>query len=117
MIRMVNLTTHSITVYDGDSPVASWAPSGQFARAGENCAPGGTVDTDQGVFDVTGVNYTEEILDLPDELPGTAYIVSRVLAEQVRRQDLYFPFDEVREKGQVVGCRGFGRFEESSGAD
>lgn len=118
MARIVNLTTHPITVYAADRPIASWPPSGPLARLAEIRRDAEPLSTDQGDIPVTEISYAPEVLDLPAPAAGTAYIVSRVLAAQVRRDDLYFPFDEVRDgAGRIVGCRGFGRFQEVADAD
>lgn len=118
MTTFLNLTTHPITMYAGDTPIASWPPSGRFARAREARESLGTLSTDQGPIPLIAVRYTRDLIDLPEEAPGTAYIVSRVLAERVPRGDLYFPVDDVRdEQGRIVGCRGLGRFEAGPDAD
>lgn len=117
-MHLVNLTTHPITVYAGDSPIASWPPSGRFARLAENHHPAGTLRTDRGEIPLSTVSYAPEVIDLPETVSGTAYLVSRVLAAQVRRTDLYFPVDEVRDdSGRIIGCRGLGRFPEVTDAD
>jgi hypothetical protein len=50
-------------------------------------------------------------VDLPEPVPGTLLIVSRVIAEACPdRTDLLVPYDLVRdEAGQVVGCRRLAR--------
>lgn len=117
-MRLINLSTHPVTVYAGDAPLASWPASGVFARLAERHRTANAVATDQGDIPVTEVSYAPEVIDLPEPAAGTAYLVSRVLAAQVRRADLHFPFDEVRDDdGRIVGCRGLGRFAEDEDAD
>lgn len=115
VMNIVNLTPHAVTVYAAQQPIAVWPPSGLFARLDERRHEAGPLETDQGVVPVMAVGYTEQVLDLPPMVSGTAYVVSRVLAARVGRPDLYFPFDEVRDAqtGQIIGCRALGRFEDS----
>ncbi len=108
---MVNLTLHEVVVYDGDRPLARWAPAGVFARIEERTESEGHLDTDQGTVPTILLDYGSSVLDLPDPQEGRAYIVSRVLAATVRRPDVYFPAGEVRDDaGRIIGCRALGRF-------
>lgn len=111
---IVNLTPHAVTVYAAHQPIASWQPSGLFARLDERRHDAGSMETDQGAVPVVSVGYTTQVHDLPPMVTDTAYLVSRVLAARVSRPDLLFPFDEVRDPqtGQILGCRAFGRFED-----
>ena len=105
-VTVVNLTLHPVTVYDDDRVVASWQPSGSFARLVESHAPAPAVLTGQGPVPVTEISYASTVADLPDPVPGTVFLVSRVLAAAVTRADLLFPADEVRdENGRIIGCR------------
>ena len=48
---------------------------------------------------------------LPEAQPNIYLVVSRVVASEVRRADLLFPDEEVRdEHGRIVGCRALARF-------
>ncbi|MGH4014474.1 MAG: hypothetical protein ACRDSL_11245 [Pseudonocardiaceae bacterium] len=51
-------------------------------------------------------------VDLPEPVPGTLFVVSRVIAETCPgRTDLLVPYDLVRdESGRVVACRCLARF-------
>ena len=110
-VSVVNLTLHPVTVYDADRPVASWPPSGAFARLVESHAPAPTVLTEQGPVPVTEISYAPTVADLPEPVPGTVFLVSRVLAAAVPRGDLLFPAEEVRDDhGQIIGCRTLARF-------
>lgn len=55
--------------------------------------------------------FPEEVVNLPDQKPGTYYIVSKMLAQACpERKDLIFPGTLVRnESGDVVGCIDFSR--------
>lgn len=110
-LTLINLTTHPVIVYAGDRPVASWPPSGGFARLEEVVDGKGSLATDQGEVPGVRIRYSERVADLPEPRAGTAYIVSRVLAAAVPRDDLYFPYNEVRDaEGRIVGCRALGQF-------
>jgi hypothetical protein len=115
-LTLINLTTHPVIVYAGDRSVASWPPSGGFARLEEVLDGKGSLATDQGEVPGVRIRYSERVADLPEPRAGTAYIVSRVLAAAVARDDLYFPYDEVRDAdGRIVGCRALGQFVHDSG--
>jgi hypothetical protein len=108
---VVNLTAHRVAVFDGDAVIAAWDPSGVVARLTELSSASRPIMTNHGEVPVTTVTYADRVTGLPLASPGTAYIVSRVLAAAWPREDLYFPADEVRdETGQIVGCRTLGRF-------
>jgi hypothetical protein len=110
-VTLVNLTPHAVTVFDGGTVAASWAPSGSFARREELVSTPGALLTDQAEVPLVDVAYTGPVADLPARQAGTGFIVSRVLADALRRPDLFFPFGEVRnEQGQIIGCLALGRF-------
>lgn len=110
-VALVNLTPHDVVVYRDGAATASWAPSGSFARRVELVGTPGVLLTDQAQVPRVEVDYGDAVVDLPAPRAGTALIVSRVIADAVRRSDLFFPFGEVRdEEGRVVGCTALGRF-------
>lgn len=115
-MRVVNLTPHVVRVYQVDRVVASYPPSGCFARLREQVAPDDDLpveDREVGTVRLprVRVSYAHEVDDLPDPRDDTAYLVSRVLAAAVDRADLYFPWGEVRDPaGAVIGCRALGKF-------
>lgn len=113
MIRIVNLTPHSLTVFGPDEhPLGTW-PSMGVARVMECAAPLPALETDAGPIPIASVAYADRITELPPSTGDTAYVVSRVTAAAVTgRPDVYFPHDEVRDdQGTIIGCRGLGRFE------
>ena len=114
-LRLVNLTTHPVVVQVGDdNPIAAWPASGAFARIVEEVSAPTGMDTDQGFVPVSLVRYADTVEGLPGKVSGTAYLVSRVLAAAVPRDDLYFPLDEVRDAtGRIIGCRALGQFDHS----
>ena len=112
-LRLINRTTHPVVVQVGDD-AASWPASGRSARIIEEVSAPTTVDTDQGLVPVSLVRYANTVDGLPGKVSGTAYLVSRVLAAAVPRDDLYFPLDEVRDAtGRIIGCRALGQFDHS----
>lgn len=116
-LRMRNLTPHTVRVLDGERVTAVWPPSGRFARVVEARRAGRALTTDIGEVPLVEVTYSPDVVDLPPEQPGVAYVVSRVLAAAVARDDLYFPADEVRdESGGIVGCRALARFTHAGSA-
>jgi hypothetical protein len=117
-VRVVNLTPHPVTIYAGDAVIASWPPSGAFARLVEVSSERPPLITDAGVVPVLGLAYAAEVADLPEPAPGTVYLVSRVLAAAVARDDLFAPVGEVRDQvGRILGCRNLGSFAAADGAD
>ena len=50
----------------------------------------------------------QKLIGLPESASDSLYIVSRVVAEHCRRQDLVFPDDLIVENGQVIGCKSLG---------
>lgn len=114
MAALINLTPHDVTVFAGDTPIASWLASGTFARIVEEVSAPTDMDTDQGLVPVSLVRYADTVDGLTGKVSGTAYLVSRVLAAAVPRDDLYFPLDEVRDAtGRIIGCRALGQFDHS----
>lgn len=110
-MRVVNLTPHEIVVYDEGAVVTAFPQSGQVARIRENVSEARRVATDRGHVPVRSLSYASEIEWLPTPAKGTAYLVSRVLAAAIDREDLYFPGGEVRdETGQIIGCSYLGQF-------
>lgn len=115
MIAVRNLTSHDLVVYSGTTPILVVPPNVNPARLVEHVSVG----TSLGVGDLTIptalVSYSDEVVGLPDPIPGTVLVVSRVLAAEVRRPDVFFPVDEVRDgEGRILGCRALAQFVERS---
>lgn len=107
-IRIINLTPHRVTVRSGGG---EWSfESEGAARVKDSSEPAG---------EVAGVPVlrisTGEVVGLPDPMPGVTYLVSRVLAAAMpERQDLVFPFGEIRDEGgRIVAVEALGRFSDS----
>ncbi|BAK34151.1 hypothetical protein MLP_11370 [Microlunatus phosphovorus NM-1] len=111
MIEIVNLTPHEVTVMPGDAEAVTFPASGEFARVREHLGDEVWVATEGGRVPVRQLTYDEQVDDLPDPSPGVLYLVSRLTALSVRRDDLIFPQGELRDdNGQIIGCRGLGTF-------
>lgn len=116
-VVVTNLTTHPISVLEGAKTLASYPVSGQVARVREVVTDTGDLVTDRGTVPTTSVAYADDVEGLHDPADGTAYLVSRVVAAAVSRDDLLFPGDEVRNSlGQIVGCTSLARFRRDDGA-
>lgn len=112
MITITNLTSHLVKVFDtAGTTLASFSPAGTPARVREQVGPPHQLTTTDGVVPTVAVRYADQIDDLPAARPGVAFLVSRVTAAGSPRNDLYFPFDEVRdENGHIIGCRALAQF-------
>lgn len=108
-MQLVNLTPHTVIVFDGDTVVLSIESSG-VARVSS--------DTEVvGYLQVGGVAVPQthtifgKIEGLPEPTPGVGYIVSNMivsaLAQQgIHRDDLFTPGLQVRDdQGRVIGCQ------------
>lgn len=102
-MNFVNLTPHAIKLNDG----TVFEPSGIVARVAADL---------QEVVKVSGVQFFRqtfgEVEGLPEEIPGTRYIVSAMVLAASYRNDLIAPAtshkDVVRnENGQIISVPGF----------
>lgn len=111
-MNIVNLTPHDVTVMPpGNAKVVNFPASGQFARIRESLGEEVWLDADVGRIPLRQLTYGEQVDDLPDPSPGVLYLVSRLTALSVRRDDLIFPQGELRDdSGQIIGCRALGTF-------
>lgn len=107
MYKFINLTPHTVQLVKEDGTVAAEYASQGEARVTETL----TGTTRIGGVPVSTVRYGEP-KGLPEPVPGTYLIVSRVTAQAAAgRHDLLFPAREVRDAvGRIVGCRALGRF-------
>lgn len=101
MKKLINLTRHNITLKQLGSTY-QFPISGEVARVTES--------TNYLVRD--GLLLKEitdqRLVGLPESDADSIYIVSRVVAEHSRRQDLLFPDDLIIENGQILGCKALG---------
>lgn len=102
-MKFVNLTPHAIKLNDG----TTFPPSGIVARVASDL---------QEVETVGGVTLFRqtfgEVEGLPEEIPGTMYIVSAMVLNAVDRKDCVAPAtghkDVIRnEAGHIVSVPGF----------
>lgn len=118
MTALINLTPHPVHLL----PIGAGKPrvfpprpreEGGPARVAEQTAPAGSLRVAfDPQFSIVAVSYGEVTgLPAPDPLGGTAYVVSRMVAEACPdRGDLYFPMDVVRdEQGQILHACSLGR--------
>lgn len=112
MYRFINCTPHEVVLFgECSTAVQSWPAATASARIVERSVAGSTVPTEEGLIPVTDIYYEHAVENLPEQQPSVFLIVSRPLAMRVDRDDLVFPFDDVRDgAGRILGCRGFGRF-------
>ena len=102
-MNFVNLTPHSIKLNDG----TIFEPSGVIARVAADLQEVGTINGVKLFRQTFG-----EVEGLPEEIPGTIYIVSAMVLAASNRNDLIAPAtshkDVVRnENGQIISVPGF----------
>lgn len=102
LVQLVNLTPH---------PVTFVTKNGETILELPGCPnPPRASETREAQGEVNGVPVNKvamgQVQDLPEARPGVGYIVSRIVAEAARRNDLYIPDQTVRdEQGRIIGCR------------
>ncbi|RLE38188.1 hypothetical protein DRJ17_04705 [Candidatus Woesearchaeota archaeon] len=105
--RVINLTPHEIRIVGDEERVI---PSSGIARCGVTRERIGSIPID-GMDVPVNRSVMGEVTGLPDPAPGTAYIVSRVVAEAVKasdsiRDDIYVVDETIRDDaGRIVGCK------------
>jgi len=102
-MEYVNLTPHDINI---DGRVIK--QSGMVVRLVDNEV---TTHMHDGIMHVILESDTNNII-LPQKKDGTILLVSRAVASVVRREDVYFPFDLVRDRnGNIFECKKLARYE------
>lgn len=113
--HLMNLTRHDVVI-DATGlggGVLTVVASGDFARLSEKRGRRDTLEFNGVRVPVTAVSNGEP-QGVPEPVDGVGYIVSRLTAAALRRPDVYFPLDEIRDQeGHIVGCRGLGQFQET----
>jgi len=100
---IVNLTPHTINVFDGDGRhVIDVPPSGTVARVN-------TQRTVTGAHE--GVSLYRAtygaVQELPEAVPGTIFVTSALVRAAVARDDVWQPGELLRDDaGRPVGCIG-----------
>lgn len=101
--NIVNLTPHSINLYDGAGALLhSIPPSGDVARVAQRRT---------NLSSVAGVPVTRSefgnVTGLPRPKEGTIYIVSGLVLSRTTRSDVFAPGKAIRDSdGRVIGCEG-----------
>ena len=105
-VVLVNLTPHDMNIVQVNGEVLTVAPSGICPRCSSSEVVDGTIG---GLIQVTRQTLGE-VEGLPESLPATFYIVSRLVASAANRPDLLVPGPLVRDdQGRVIGCKGLSR--------
>lgn len=103
MMELINLTPHRINVLTRAGEYRVIEPSGTVARISSTTELVGEIDG----IEIHRAAFGAPV-DLPDPAPGVRYIVSGLVLDAVRRDDLLAPGELIRgEDGQPIGCRGF----------
>lgn len=106
-MKLINLTPHQIDIHTTDG-VLSLPPSGQVARVSQTSTLVGPLDVDGGHTVVVNRRRMGAVTGLPDQVDGTALVVSALVAAAVPgRADVFSPGDLVRDSsGKPIGCQG-----------
>ena len=112
MTNFINLTPHAITIQlENSLGMGSnliFQPSGKVARVDE--APN-TVKGEIGGIPVLAKSRFTALIDLPDPVEGTAFIVSGMVADRISRSDVFSPAtgpkdEPVRnDKGHIIAVK------------
>ncbi len=104
MNEFINLTPHEIVIVGGEGEV--------IARIAPEPTPARCTVQREVAFDLDGIAVNRsvfgEVFGLPEQKAGVWLIVSRIVAEAAKRNDLLVPDETVRDqRGQIVGCKSF----------
>jgi hypothetical protein len=107
---LINATPHSIHLLDEmNTTIMEIPPGGISARVDETTQESELLAIGSHRVEITSIDHGP-VENLPEPKDGQLVIVSRITALAVpERRDLIFPLDEVRQDGQIIGCRQFGR--------
>lgn len=96
---LINATPHPLNIVQRDGSILTIAPSGAIPRCKSTEEVYGTL----GLIDITQQTLGE-VENLPEEIPGAYYIVSRLVASAAKRDDLLVPGTLDRDdEGKVIG--------------
>lgn len=116
-LRLVNLTGHPVTLYDPDDSSSrrplTLESDQPAARVSEEPIDDRVEPTASGPVRIVRLRQFDQVTSLPEPDGVTRYVVSRLTALSAPdREDLLFPFDEVRnDEHTVVGARALGWLE------
>lgn len=104
MLKIINLTPHAVNLYNGETLINAYEPSGEVARIDMKSV----FVANLGGVPLFKTKYGEAS-GLPKQEDGTYYIVSALVrTRNEHREDLLSPQGLVRNKeGVIIGCNGF----------
>ena len=116
MNKLVNLTPHALRILDKNGRLDAEVPrSGTVARVDVDYTDDNSIqlgDTDEFGIQVFTCKYSK-VIGLPEpcaKLEGIIYVTSTMVAQAVKREDVYSPGKLVRdEDGNPIGCEGLVR--------
>lgn len=88
-MNVINLTPHPIVVRMQDGSDVVYPTSGIVARVSEKQMQASR-DNLNGI-PLVGKSVLDKVIDLPDRVDGTIYLVSGMVAQNVSREDVYSP--------------------------
>ncbi len=102
-MKFKNLTRNPVTIFGKNGPVVI-----QPEIPSVSCKVTEEIIDFDSEFEIVKV-FISEPEGLPPEELGVGLIVSKIAADSINaylnRDDIYIPRDQVRQNGQVVGCR------------
>ena len=109
-MTLINLTPHVVNLVTSDGTVTI-PPNGTVARCAVTREVIGQVEIEAygATIPLTSTRFGA-VEGLPEPVPGTLFIVSALVAQAAKRDDLVIPDDAVRdEAGRIIGCRALAR--------
>jgi hypothetical protein len=108
MKKIINLTGHDVNVKGPDGIIINIPSQGQL-RAKYTTNDLGNLDSEFGKIPISQ-NFYQRIKGMPLEVPGTFYIVSRLVAELYpERSDLLMVNGLIKENARAIACRSLSR--------
>lgn len=105
-MNIINLTSHAVSLWKGETIFCTFPPSGRVLRLYDQIQGEASV-IEEGI-PVWDVSYSGHFSEAPNS--HTVYIVPFAVANFFKRIDFIYPYDVVRAaKGVVIGCRSFAR--------
>ena len=110
MKKILNLTPHAVSfVAEDGSLLMKVEPSGQVARCKTETRVVAQVEVD-GILIPETETVFGDVEGLPDPEEGVIYLVSSLVAQAAKRDDVVIPNESVRDaEGRIIGCRSLGR--------